>query len=139
MTPFKNDAVKVKFETYPSEMREKLLVLRELIYDVATSESNINDVEETLKWNEPSYLTKNGSTLRMDWKPSKPNQYSLYFNCQTKLIETFRALFSDRFIFEGNREMVFQKDDVLDVEALKYCIVLTLTYHDRKHLPMLDN
>ena len=54
-------------------------------------------------------------------------------------METFRVLFSDRFQFEGNRAIVFQKDDIIDVKALKYCILLSLTYHDRKHLNMLDD
>jgi len=138
MTSFKNDKVKEKFNNYPSAVRHKVLELRELIYDVATNEKTINDIEETLKWNEPSYITKNGSTLRIDWKKNKPNQYSIYFNCKTKLVETFRELFSDRFQFEGNREIIFQIDDCIDVEALKYCILLSLTYHDRKHLSMLD-
>jgi len=139
MKPFKDKVVKKVFDAYPSDIRKKLLELRELIYEVATTEPTIQSMEETLKWNEPSYLTKNGSTLRIDWKPSKPNQYSMYVNCQTKLIATFIELFSDRFTFEGKREIVFQKEDVIDTEALKYCILLTLTYHDRKHLPMLDN
>jgi len=75
----------------------------------------------------------------MDSKQSKPDQYTLYFNCKIKLVETFRVLFSDRFQFEGNRAIVFQKDDIIDVKALKYCILLSLTYHDRKHLNMLDD
>lgn len=104
MTPFKNVDVKNKFDNYPDDMRNKLLEIREIIYKIATDEQSINGIEETLKWNEPSYLTKNGSTLRMDWKEAKPNQYSLYFNCQTKLVKTFRELFSDRFTFEGKRE-----------------------------------
>lgn len=62
MTPFKNDDVKNKFDKYPSDMKQKLLELRELIYDVATNESTITEMRETLKWNEPSYITKNGST-----------------------------------------------------------------------------
>jgi hypothetical protein len=138
MTSFKNQEVKKKFDTYPDVMKEKLLKLRELIYEVADNEPSITKIEETLKWNEPAYLTNNGSTLRMDWKEAKPEYYSLYVNCQTKLIKTLRELFSDRFTFEGNREIVFHQDDEIDCEALKYCILLTLTYHDRKHLPMLD-
>lgn len=138
MTAFTNDKVKEKFDNYPSVVRYKILELRELIYDVATNENAIKDMEETLKWNEPSYITKNGSTLRIDWKKNKPNQYSMYFNCKTKLVETFRELFSDRFQFEGNREIIFQNNDTVDLEALKYCILLSLTYHDRKHLNMLD-
>jgi len=139
MTPFKNNNVSNKFDSYPSDMRLKLLELRELIYDVATNEDSIDDIEETLKWNEPSFISKNGSTLRIDWKKSKPDQYSMYFNCKTRLVETFRELFNDRFEFEGNREIVFHKDKVFDQEALKYCILLSLTYHDRKHLHMLDD
>ena len=139
MTPYKSSDVKEKFNTYPPEMKEKLLELRELVFDVANSEKSITDVDETLKWNEPSCLTKNGSTGRMDSKQSKPDQYTLYFNCKTKLVETFRVLFSDRFQFEGNRAIVFQKDDIIDVKALKYCILLSLTYHDRKHFNMLDD
>lgn len=138
MTPFKNDDVKNKFDKYPSDMKQKLLELRELIYHVATNENTITEMRETLKWNEPSYITKNGSTIRIDWKKTKPNQYSMYFNCKTKLVETFRELFSDRFTFEGNREIIFQKDTVIDLKSLKYCILLSLTYHDKKHLNMLD-
>ena len=138
MTPFKDSAVQEKFNTYPSDVKKRLLTLRELIFDVANNEESITGIEEILKWNEPSYLTKNGSTLRMDWKKAKPDQYALYFNCKSKLVETFRELFSDRFEFEGNRAIVFQKDDIIDEEALRYCILLALTYHDRKHLRMLD-
>ena len=138
MTPFKNDTVKNKFDSYPNDIKQKLLKLREIIYDVANNEPTIKSMEETLKWNEPSYITKNGSTLRIDWKKTKPNQYSMYFNCKTKLVDTFRELFSDRFEFEGNREIIFQKEDELDLKALRYCILLSLTYHDRKHLTMLD-
>jgi len=138
MTPFQSDKVKIKFDSYPDDMKQKLLELRELIFDVAKEEKNITSIEETLKWNEPSYLTKNGSTLRIDWKKKKPNQYSMFFNCKTKLIDTFRELFSDRFKFEGNREIIFQNDENIDIKALKYCILLSLTYHDRKHLSMLD-
>ena len=29
----------------------------------------------------------------------KPHQYSMFFNCKTKLVETLRELFSDKFRF----------------------------------------
>jgi hypothetical protein len=138
MTKFTNSDVEKKFDNYPNDIRKKLLELREMIYDVAKHEKGIDKITETLKWNEPSYLTKNGSTIRIDYKKSKPNQYSMYFNCKTKLVKTCRELFSDRFSFEGEREIIFHKDDIIDTKALKYCILLSLTYHQRKHLPMLD-
>ena len=71
-------------------------------YEVAKKENTSIKIKETLKWGEPSYLTKNGSTLRIDWKKTNPNHYSMYFNCKTKLIITFKELFSDKFDFVAN-------------------------------------
>ena len=73
----------------------------------------------------------------MDWKEATPEQYYLYFHCQTKLIETFKTLYPAEFHFEGNRAMVFQQSDKIDIEPLKHCISMALDYHRIKHLPML--
>jgi len=54
------------YNTYPDEIKEKLLYLRELIYEVASNEEEIQELKETLKWNEPSYLTKGGSTISLE-------------------------------------------------------------------------
>ena len=134
-----NSKVADVFDSYPKNIQSKLLYLRQLILETASETDDLDEVQETLKWGEPSYLTKNGSTVRVAWKKSKPDQYAMYFNCKTKLISTFRELFSDRFNFEGNRSIVFDKDDDIPVKELKYCILLSLTYHKRKHLTMLDS
>jgi len=138
MILFSNIKVKEKFDSYPSNVKPKLHRLRELIFDVALKEHTIKNIEETLKWNEPSYITKNGSTLRIDWKKKNPDKYSMYFNCKTNLISTFKELFGDKFTFINNREISFCIDEKIDEGILKYCILLSLTYHDRKHLNMLD-
>nr|WP_293302936.1 DUF1801 domain-containing protein [Allomuricauda sp.] len=132
-----NPEVQMVFERYPDWAREKLLVLRELIVETAKEVEDISALEETLKWGEPSYLTKNGSTIRMDWKSKTPNQYALYFKCTSRLVETFKATFQNVFEFEGKRALVFQKDDTIPVEELKHCIRTALTYHKVKHLPTL--
>ncbi len=137
MMPFSNKDVKIKFDNYPSGVKDKLLILRDMIFDVA-KENDLEKITETLKWNEPSYVIKNGSTVRIDYKKSKTNHYSMYFNCKTKLIKTFRELFSDKFTFIGDREILFYEDEIIDVKALRYCILLSLTYQKRKHLQMLD-
>ncbi len=49
------------------------MFLRHLVLETASETEGVNKLEETLKWGEPSYLTKNGSTIRMDWKKSKPD------------------------------------------------------------------
>ncbi len=123
-------------EQYPADVQTKLMALRALIFEVA-NDLDITDLEETLKWGEPSYITKHGSTLRFDWKANKPNEYALYFNCKTRLVEVFREFYADELSFEGNRAVVFNVDDVLPEAVLKHCIQLTLTYHKIKHLPTL--
>ena len=125
------------FKNYPQSMCQKLMFLRQLILDTASETEGVNKLEETLKWGEPSYLAKGGSTIRIDWKKSRPNKYAMYFHCKTKLVDTFKELYRDKFKFEGNRAIVFNEDDEIPIEELKHCIALSLTYHSRKHLPML--
>ena len=137
MSQFKNKEVEKVFNSYPQEMREKLMLLRKLVIETASETEGIASLEETLKWGEPSYLTKGGSTIRVAWNKSIPDQYAMYFNCKTKLVDTFKERYKDEFKYEGNRAIVFNKNDTIPINELKHCILLTLTYHSRKHLPLL--
>ena len=137
MAGIKNKDVAKKFDSYPDQIRARLLFLRQLILDTASETNDVDEVEETLKWGEPSYITKLGSTIRIDWKESRPEQYAMYFHCKTKLVDTFKELYRDQFNFEGNRAIVFGENDELPIESLKHCISLSLIYHRIKHLPML--
>ncbi len=132
-----NPAVEEVFSNYPNRAHEKITYLRTLIIDVANKTEGITRLEETLKWGEPSYLVKNGSTLRIDWKKSKPNQYAMFFSCSSKLVPTFRIIFKDVFNFEGNRAIIFPMDKDLQEDELKKCIAVSLTYHKVKQLPFL--
>jgi hypothetical protein len=125
------------FNNYPEDMRIKLMFLRQLILETASEIEGINKLEETLKWGELSYLVKGGSTIRMDWKKANSEQYAMYFHCKTKLVDTFKELYQDVFKFEGNRAIIFNEADEIAIKELKHCIALSLTYHNRKHLPML--
>ncbi len=137
MTEFHNALVADVFNDYPEQIRSKLMFLRQLILETVSEIDGVTSIEETLKWGEPSYLTPNGSTIRMGWTRTKPEQYALYFHCKTKLIDTFKAIYNEEFRFEGNRAIIFKQNDEIPIEALKHCILLSLTYHQRKHLPML--
>ncbi len=132
-----NPKIAEVFNQYPKHMQEKLMFLRQLIIDTALETEEVKNLEETLKWGEPSYLTKTGSTIRIDWKRSKPKQYAMYFHCKTNLIDTFKELYGEVFKFEGNRAIVFNEDDEIPMNELKHCISISLTYHLRKKLPML--
>ncbi len=137
MASIKNTEVAKKFSSYPDPIKKRLLFLRQLILDTASEMNNVAKVEETLKWGEPSYVTKAGSTIRIDWKKSKPEQYAMYFNCNTILVDTFKELFRDQFNFEGNRAILFNENEEIPIVELKKCISLSLNYHRVKHLSLL--
>lgn len=137
MKKIKNQEVAEVFGAYPRHMRNKLMFLRQLVFDVASETEGVGEIEETLKWGEPSYITNGGSTIRMAWKSSAPDQYALFFHCKTKLVDTFKELYRDKLKFEGNRAIVLSENDEVPIDELKHCISLSLTYHSRKKLPML--
>lgn len=137
MTSFSNQDVENVFDKYPREVRSKMMHLRQLILDTAKETADVTDLKETLSWSEPSYKTKAGSTVRIDWKDSDPDQYAMYFTCTTSLVDTFKKLYGDTLRFEGNRAITFNISDNLPEPELKHCITLALTYHKVKHLPLL--
>lgn len=106
------------------------MFLRELIFETAAETEGIGELEETLKWGQPSYLTKSksGSTIRID-ATKTPGQYAMYFHCQSNLVETFREMFPKQFRYEGNRAIIFDETDEIPVNELRHCIRLALTYH----------
>lgn len=130
-----NSKVEEVFANYPKVAQDKMRYLRQLVIETAEEIEGVTILEETLKWGEPSFVTKNGSTLRMDWKPKTPDRYALYFQCTSRLVETFRRVYNDKFEYEGNRAIVFHVNQkkIPEVE-LKECIKATLTYHKVKHL-----
>lgn len=132
-----NPAVAEQYAAYPADIRQKLQFLRQLVLQVATEHKAIGTVEETLKWGEPGYLAAKGSTLRLGWNSSRPDQYAVYFNCNTRLVDTFREVYGDLFQYSGNRAIVFELADAVPIDELKHCIELCLTYHEIKHLPLL--
>ena len=80
---------------------------------MTANSEGVGELEETLKWGEPSYLTtesKSGTTIRIDWKPKHPNQYAMYVNCKTTLVDTYRSLFPE-LTYEKNRAIIFGIND----------------------------
>lgn len=132
-----NPEVAAVFEAYPESVRPKMEQLRKLVLETAETLETITELEETLKWGEPSYLTRIGSTIRMDWKPKAPDQVAMYFKCTSKLVTTFREVYQDIFTFEGTRAIVFQLDEEIPAKELTRCIAAGLAYHKVKHIPML--
>ena len=132
-----NPKVATVFGNYPKEVKAQMHQFREMVLKTASGIDGLQKLEETLKWGEPSYLTKHGSTVRIDWKVKNTGQVAIYFKCTSKLVPTFKTLYKDKFNFENNRAIVFKLKDKIPVKELKHCIALALTYHKVKHLPLL--
>lgn len=127
-----NKNVAITFERYPERFQKPLLELRALIFETAASISAVGELEESLKWSQPSYATKaskSGSPIRIDRFGDE--KIALYFHCQTTLVEEFRALFSEVFEFSKNRAIVLDPDKELPKKELAFCIEQALTYHKR--------
>ena len=129
MRPFANDAVKAAFEAFPPDSYAMALTLRDLIFSVAWDTPEVGQIEETLKWGQPSYLTeatKAGSTIRLGLQGGEP---AAFFTCSSSLVDGFRADFGDALSYHGNRAVMLEEPfaDVLDL-----CFVRALTYHRTK-------
>ena len=129
-----NLAVEAVFDAYPTPVKAKLLALRRLILDTASTTKGVGALQETLKWGQPSYLTtetKSGSTVRIDRIKSGADQYAVYFHCQTDLVATFRELYPE-LSYGGNRSIILTAQKKLPEAALRHCVALALTYHLNK-------
>ncbi len=128
-----NKTIRTKFNSYPANLRTKLLALRQLIFETAQSLEDVGEIEEALKWGQPSYLTrsKSGSTIRID-ALKDIGGYAMYFHCQTNLVETFRELYPTQMTYGGNRSILFKVSDKIPEKALRHCVGLALTYHARQ-------
>ncbi len=134
-TRFNDKGVEAVFSAYPLPVQRRLLELRSLIFDVAKKTSGVGQLEEALRWGQPSYLTSetgSGSTIRIDQIKNEPSKYGIYFICTSGLIDDFKELYRDEMDFIGNRSIVFGIADRLPEDALRHCISLALTYHLNK-------
>jgi hypothetical protein len=123
------------FNAYPKILRTKLLALRRLILETASATPGVGALEETLKWEQPSYLTtetKSGSTIRIGEVKAGTDQYAMFVHCQTDLVATFREIYPKELAYGGNRSVIFNAGDDVPEEALRYCVALALTYHLNK-------
>ncbi|NQZ85182.1 MAG: DUF1801 domain-containing protein [Nanoarchaeales archaeon] len=129
---FKNKEVEIVFNSYPKNIKLKLLEIREIIFETASKNEEIGEIEETLRWGEPTYLTtqsKSGSMIRLAFKEKEENKFGIYFHCQTTLVSTFKEMFPKTFTFEGNRCLRFNLDDKIPKTELENCISQALTYN----------
>lgn len=127
-----DEDVKAKYKQFPKDVSNRLMDLQDLILSIAEGNPRIGAIQQTLKWNELAFVThnpKSGTTLRIGWSDKTPQYYSLFVHCQTNLIETYKTLFADTFIYIGNRGLHLPLSEPVPEKELTICIELALTYH----------
>ncbi len=127
--------VEAAFDAFSPAVKKKLMRLRRLIYEVAQKTEGVVEIEETLKWGQPSYLNKKpriGSTIRLGREKKTDGDYAMYFKCQTTLVSSFRERYKNKFRYEGNRAILFNLDDNMPLPDWSRCIEMALTYHLNK-------
>jgi len=120
--------VAAAFRPYPAPLRAKLERLRRIVLATASKMDGVA-VEETLKWDQPAFVSKGGSTIRIDG--TKDGRAAVYFICHTDLIATFRELYPE-LGYEGNRAILLNARDKMPEDALRHCISLALTYRRKR-------
>jgi len=131
---FKNLEVEKAFNAYSEKLKDRLLVLRHLIFKIAEETKEIGDIEETLKWGNPSYLTsrpKSGTTIRLSQVALSSDKYAVSVHCQTTLVAEFKEIYSN-MEYDGNRSIILDINDHLPLDVVKHFIYSALTYHHRK-------
>jgi hypothetical protein len=118
------------FDAYPPALRARLTRLRKLILATAAKMDGIGTIEETLRWGQPAFLAKTGSTIRIDAVKGERSRYAMYFICHTDLVERFRELYP-QLVYQGNRAILFDVRAAFPEDALRHCISLALTYRRR--------
>jgi len=135
MKRFCDPRVAAAFKAYAPDVRDRLLALRETIFDVAATTDGVGVLTETLKWGQPSYLTEetgSGTTVHIDQLKGDSGGYAIYFHCQSRLVGQFRDLYPETFSYGGERAILFEPKARVPARELRHCIALALTHHLRK-------
>ncbi len=130
--PFHGPDVENVFNGYSHSIRNRLMWLRQAIFDEAATREDVGPLEETLKWGQPSYLTVktgSGTTIRIDQCKLDAGHYGMFVHCQTSLIASYRDLYGDRLLYDGKRCVKFDVNADPPESMVRHCIALALIYH----------
>jgi hypothetical protein len=130
--PKPSAAVTEILRTYPKLVQEKVLALRALVYKIAEGTEGVGPLEESVRWGQASYLTsasKSGSMIRIDRYRKDDTRCALYFLCQTTLVDSFKEMFGNALVYEGNRAVILNVAGKLNVPVISQCIEMALTYN----------
>lgn len=132
---FASQAVADVYAEMPETVRKRLIEVRELLFDIAANDGAIGGITETLKWNEPAYLTHetgSGTTVRLNRIRDSDDEFGIYVHCQTNIVESFRKKSGKGMRFEKNRALILSAKGPLPRAQLTEYLRMALLYHARK-------
>ncbi len=88
---------------YPDAQRDTFMALRALVYEIAQRTEGVSPVEETLKWGQPAFVTRSGTTVRLAAARGDDGAVGVYTSCQTPLVADFATEHGDRFLYDAGR------------------------------------
>ncbi|MFY0617861.1 DUF1801 domain-containing protein [Shimia sp.] len=120
-------------DSLPPAPRAHLNLLQQIIRNAADT-SAATPLTENLKWGQPSYAPPKGmgTPIRLSWSEKTPDHVAFLVHCQTSLVEEWRLMFGETYVFDGNRAVHLQVAQPLPKDALHQMAVMALTYHTRK-------
>lgn len=129
MTQNMSDEIRAVFLQFDSASRGPLEDARATILEIAAELEPVRDIEESLKWGQPSYQPKpkTGTPIRLG--VSKSGAPTLFVHCQTTLVADLAADNVHDLATIDNRAVVLPKENVATHPGLRGFIRAALTYH----------
>lgn len=87
--PFYDPLIEARFSQF--EDADFALKMRAYIFSIAEN-MGLDTIEESLKWNQPSYLCKSGTAVRI---AEQGGHMGYFVSCQTSIIETLKETYPD--------------------------------------------
>ncbi|WP_232227806.1 hypothetical protein [Leptospira wolbachii] len=106
--------------------------IRDWVYDLSVADARIGEIEECIKWGQPSFLTpitKSGSTIRIG--KVSDTEFALFFNCKTTIAQEIAIEFPE-LKCDGKRALYFAANQKLAKTKVISCLQKALLYHKRK-------
>lgn len=124
--PFACDRIAAAFDLPDARARAGLLALRDLILETAKTLPDIGPVEEALRWGQPSYISREGTPLRLG--VPKSARFGLFVHCQSRVIPNYLERYPAWDRIEGTRAVLFDRPDQIEPLRHGWLIRHALTY-----------
>ncbi len=129
MTAALPPVVRALFDSWPQTQAAVLEHLRRLILGQAARLPEIGSGTETLRWGQSAFLTPDTGAACALGLGLAQQDFDVFVQCRTGLIETFPAGLGAAQRDNGNRPVLFRTKAEIDKAALRFPIPRALTYH----------